>query len=977
MTLRRVAPALLLLGLLASPAGARQEPAAPPPPQGRAAQGQPDNSPGTPTDADRALEQGRYDDAEKMYRRAVEAGGKDAAAAWTGLARVLRETGRIPQALEAAAKAVETGDRGTAALVLLGNLRAAGGDLEGAEKTLREAVAGSATSASARTALGDLLRGTGRRKDALAAYLAANQIWADGGAEEPSEMTAVVRARFSIFELDPEYRQVRTATFQMLDGPYRAGLAEAIVLKADLLTRDDKTGKVADVLKPLLLRNPLHPDALAVHARARVRRFESDDAADLARKALTVDPTHPGAIEVLALLRFGDGDRKGAVELVKRGLAARPKDRALLALAAIPAYLAGDRPAYDAATKSVLEIDPLYGRAFDLCARVLEDQRRFAEAAELAKRAVEIDPADPEGWFSLARNLLNLGREKEAKEALARAEKGDPWENVFRGNFATVLDELDEYATSSTEHFTLRIHAAEDAALRPLYAKALEESLRDLRARYSFDPEVPVLVEVFKRADAFSARTLGVPGFGAVGACFGKVITLDSPGALPPGAFCWRSTLHHELAHVFHIQMTKGRVPRWFTEGLSVHEEEVSNPAWNRNMDRDLVDALANGTVRGLGAIDSAFRGDVMWAYYQSGLMLGWMEREFGWERVREMLALYAKDVDNAGAVSKALGLSPAEFDERFLAECRRKTAGWSVRPRWSEARMLEFRRRSEKDAKDLDAHLHLGEACLQRNNAVDAGSALARARAVAPDEPWLTELRGWLALSTLKTQDRGRAILAEALGKGRDHFDLRMELGRAAEAKGSPEEAVEHFRRAKMQFPRAQGPADPRRELSRIYLGLGRRDEAVKETEEAVAMSETEIEGRLVLARVRESANDPAGAAKVLREIVDIRPLSARGGRGQKEFAAAEVHARLGRSLAQIDRHAEAADALRLAVIVGRTGDPKPEDSVIAAWLVELAKSARASGRVAEAKGALQDALRTDPKNAEAADLLRALGDG
>ena len=47
------------------------------------------------------------------------------------------------------------------------------------------------------------------------------------------------------------YRQVRTATFQMLDGPYRAGLPEAVVLKADLLTRDDQTGRLVDLCKAL------------------------------------------------------------------------------------------------------------------------------------------------------------------------------------------------------------------------------------------------------------------------------------------------------------------------------------------------------------------------------------------------------------------------------------------------------------------------------------------------------------------------------------------------------------------------------------------------------------------------------------------------------------------------------------------------------------------------------------------------------
>jgi tetratricopeptide (TPR) repeat protein len=965
MNLPRAAAALLAASLLALPAGAAQDPA-----------------PAGPSDADRALEAGRYGDAQKMFRLAAEAGGAGAGTAFAGLARVLRETGKTADALAAARKAVEAGPPGTDLLVLVGELQASAGDLEGAEKTLREAVAGSESSAVARTALGDLLRATGRRKEAVEAFVAANDIWAAGGADDPRELTAVVRARFSAFELDREFKPTLASTFDLLAEPLKRGLPEAILLEADAYTRHDETGRVANALKPLLLKNPLHPEALVVNARARIRRFESDEAADLARKALTVNPSHAGAIEILALLRYGDGDRRGAEELVRRGLEAHPKDRALLSLDAVRCYLAGDMEGFEAAVRRALAVDPLYGRAFDLCARVLEDHRRFAEAAAMARRAVETDPRDPDGWFSLARNLLDLGNEKEAKEAIAKAEKADAWNNVFRNNFASVLEELDGYSSGSTEHFQLRLHAAEDGALRPLYGKALEDSFRALRARYGYDPEVPVLAEVFRDAGSFSARTLGVPGFGAVGACFGKVVTLDSPGALPPGAFCWRSTVHHELAHVFHLQMTKGRVPRWFTEGLAVHEEEVSNPSWNRNMDRQMVDALANGTVRGLRAIDGTFRSDVMWAYYQAGLMLGWMERDFGWAKVREMLALYGKDLDNEAVVKQALGLSAKEFDDAFLADCRRMTGGWSVRPRWSRERIEGFRKRSEKDPKDLEAHLLLGEACLQLTNAVDAGAALARAQAIAPEDPTLTELRGWLALGSLKNPDRGVELLREALAKGRDHFDLRIELARVAEAKGNIEEAVEHFRKAKMEFPRAQGHDDPRRQLARIYLGLGQKDASVKETEEIVAASETDLEGRLTLAGVYESAGNLDGAVRMLREIVDIMPVPGkppRGGKpapGWKPFPAAEVQARLGRDLAQMDRSAEGVDALRLAVVVGRTCDPKENNKTIAKWLVSLAQAAHDAGRVLEAKAALQDAIRTDPNNTEAAEMLRSVGD-
>jgi tetratricopeptide (TPR) repeat protein len=961
--------ALALLALLPSGLRAQEPPA-------------PGSGPAAPAadplaEARRAHERGQYADAEKAYRRAVEAGGVAAGAAQAGLARVLSDTGRIPEALAAGRAAVEAAPKDTDLRVLLGLLQSASGELEGAEATLRAAVEGAANRAVPKVALADLLRATGRRKEALALYAEANDLWVSGGAEEPPDLVAVARARFAAMELDPGpgYDGQKQSTLEILAGPLKAEVPEAVILLAEAYTRNNRdTRKVRETLKKVFTRNPWHPDALVAAARAREARFESGEAADLAKKALVTNPVHPGAIEVLALLQYGDGDRKGAEELVRRGLAARPKERALLALDAVPACLDDDAAGFEKAVRKTLAVDPTYGRAYWFASRVLEDQRRFAEAAALARRAVEVDPLEADGWFSLARNLLNLGKEKEAKEALAKADAATPWQDLFRSNFQTVLEELEAYSAGATRNFQVRIHATEDAPLRPLYERAVESSFEDLRKRYGYDPEVPVLVEVFRDRDSFSARTLGVPGFGAVGACFGRVVTLDSPAALPPGLFSWRSTVHHELAHVFHLQMTGGRVPRWFTEGLAVHEEEVAYPTWVRNMDRQLVSALANGEVKGLREINGAFRTDVLWAYYQAGLMLRWMERDFGWRKILEMLRLYGKGCDDEAAVREGLGLSVEEFDARFLESCRRMTGGWSVRPIWSDRKMEEFHRRSERDPKDLEAHLHYAEACLQRKNSIDPGTALARVRAAAPEDPFLTELRGVLALQTLKSPDRGMALLREALEKGREHFDLLYTVAAEDEKRGDLEAAVERFRRAKVLFPRATGPRDPREQLARIYTGLGKPDDATREMEEVAAMSETDLDVRMALATVYERRGDAAAAARVLKEALDIEPLP---GREKEKFPAAETHARLAKALSDLGRPGEAADSFRLAAIVGRSCDPRAEDVAVAKWLVGEARAARAAGRESEARAALEDAVRTDPRNTEAAEMLRALGGG
>src|SRR5690606_41359844 len=104
-------------------------------------------------------------------------------------------------------------------------------------------------------------------------------------------------------------------------------------------------------------------------------------------------------------------------------------------------------------------------------------------------------------------------------------------------------------------------------------------ALKTLSAKYQFTPKGPILIEIFPHHDDFAVRNLGLPGMiGALGACFGRVVTMDSPKARPPGEFSWMATLWHEIAHVVTLQMSNQRVPRRLTERISVYEEAQARP---------------------------------------------------------------------------------------------------------------------------------------------------------------------------------------------------------------------------------------------------------------------------------------------------------------------------------------------------------------------------------------------------------------
>ena len=108
----------------------------------------------------------------------------------------------------------------------------------------------------------------------------------------------------------------------------------------------------------------------------------------------------------------------------------------------------------------------------------------------------------------------------------------------------------------------------------------LTQAISDYQTKYHMKLDGPVQVEVYPDHEDFAVRTLGMPGLGALGVTFGQVVAMDSPSGRKPGEFHWASTLRHEMSHVFILKATRHRVPRWFTEGLAVHEETEASPEW-------------------------------------------------------------------------------------------------------------------------------------------------------------------------------------------------------------------------------------------------------------------------------------------------------------------------------------------------------------------------------------------------------------
>jgi thioredoxin-like negative regulator of GroEL len=187
-----------------------------------------------------------------------------------------------------------------------------------------------------------------------------------------------------------------------------------------------------------------------------------------------------------------------------------------------------------------------------------------------------------------------------------------------------------------------------------------------------------VQVEVYPNHEDFAVRTMGMPGLGALGVTFGEVVAMDSPSARTPGDFNWGSTLWHEMSHVFILSATHHRVPRWFTEGLAVHEEGERSPEWKDRVTPEVLLAIRDKKLLPVSNLDRGFvypeyPSQVVVSYFQAGSICDFIKVKWSEGKLLEMVHSYGNLQTTPQVIEHDLATSPDEFDKQYFAWINQK----------------------------------------------------------------------------------------------------------------------------------------------------------------------------------------------------------------------------------------------------------------------------------------------------------------
>jgi tetratricopeptide (TPR) repeat protein len=587
-------------------------------------------------------------------------------------------------------------------------------------------------------------------------------------------------------------------------------LIEAHLEAGELFTEKYNYGEAAQFYADAL---QLNPNSARAHLDFAINKMleGGEEMSPALTRALAINPNFVGARVFKAGLALQAGEFDEASTDLNKAFKVNPRSLEGHAVRAAMLYLQDlDTGPEITAT---LAINPRYGAIFNTLSHYATMTRRTEQAAQFARRAIEISPGLWAAHLNLGMALLRLGQMAEGRTEIEKSFKGDPF-NVWAKNTLDLLDTMADYKETKRGPFVIKAAAKESDVLSVYAANLLEEASAKLTAKYRFTPTGPVIIELFQNHDDFAVRALGLPGVGALGVCFGPVIALDSPSARQAGEFNWGSTLWHEFTHVITLQMTNYRVPRWFTEGLSVYEERRARPGWGDDWNPVFLRAFAEGRWFKIEDLDEGFQRprnaeDLPVAYFQASQVCEFIADRFGFDAILRMLALYRDKARTPEVLRQALKLSGDEFDRAFKE-------------------YIETKARPMQQALKTEGNL----------------------------------------TASLTKEAVVRMLATE------DTFALHLRAGSLFLADGDNESAIRHLKRAIELFPYYTGEGNAYELLAGILEKKGDATQAADVLEQLVKYDQNNLNAMKSVVRLRLSLGDRMGALETLRLSFYLDPF-------------------------------------------------------------------------------------------------------
>ncbi|MHC4840643.1 MAG: tetratricopeptide repeat protein [Planctomycetota bacterium] len=614
---------------------------------------------------------------------------------------------------------------------------------------------------------------------------------------------------------------------------------------------------------PYLRNNPNDAEMIWWTAQVDFYKWRSGAGMKKLARALKSNKSQPDVLAYRAVqLILTDQYDEGAKDY-NRALKVNPYHTMALAAKGLHAKTLGLKELWKEADDAMRSINPKPAKFLEAIADGLSYRHRYQESLPLYKEALEDNPKAWTIYKGQGMAAMNFGDDVLGKKSLQTAHKNDPIRNNLRTlNLLTLLDSYKNYKRIESENgrWRLLIHKKEAHIMEDLYLEALDACYEDQKKKYNFEPHLPLVIESFPVHADFEVRTVGITGLPALGACFGQLITLDSPSARQPGTYNWHSTLRHEMDHVFQIQISNGQVPRWLAEGLSVYEEKTTRPEWERHMEDQLHRLYWSDDIPPVKKFNEWFRdgSKILFAYYLGNVMLEFIDKELGgFTAVRQMLELFGQKKTPEEVFRKTLNIEPEEFDQQFRKYVAEKRIKHLRMVKFvNDDRIDELLDKAEFEEAGVEELIWLARGYQQQGKNFDANTWLGIASRNGAEtllgEPgamywWVKAqlVRADADKEPAERQTLFKQYIDKALTRGLEDFQTYLMLFQVARQSGDNDAALEWVLKAQDAFP--ENP-QPYQILYQFYQGMKEEKKAIKAAEDWMSVDENNLNIRLWL---------------------------------------------------------------------------------------------------------------------------------
>ena len=618
-------------------------------------------------------------------------------------------------------------------------------------------------------------------------------------------------------------------------------------LLARALASEDRAGSAKELAEALKI-NPRHADSLLIKADQQIDAEQYLEAEQTLKQVLDVNALEPRAWAYRAVLAHLQGDKVGE---------SSARQKALAPWASNP------------------EVDHLIGRK-------LSQKYRFAEGAALQRQSLGMAPDYLPAKVQLCQDLLRLGDETEGWALAAEIFSKDGY-NVVAYNLVTLRDRLAEFRTLEDDGFVVRMDKREAEIYGPRVLTLLRRAKKTLCEKYEVTITQPVIVEIFPQRKEFAVRTFGLPGAdGLLGVCFGRVVTANSPASQGDHPSNWEAVLWHEFCHVVTLSKTHNKMPRWLSEGISVHEESREDPAWGTSLSPQFRAMILGDALTPLSRLSSAFLTpktalDLQFAYFESSLAVDFLVERMGLPGMKGLL----DDLGAGKSVNESLPhwskMSLDQLDREFAQFARQRAQKFAPAATWEEVELPADANSTavaawvEKHPQSFDGLRRLGARLVVEQRWSEAKKVLERFKTLCPD--YVGPDNAYLLLAVVFRQSSDpvaeHKILEELAMRDGDAITAYLRLIELDQAAGAWPGVAKNARRVLAVNPLVP---TPHRKLAAASERLGSPEEALAAYRAVALLDDTDPAGvHYQLAKLLRGAGKLQEARReVLRSLED-----------------------------------------------------------------------------------------------------------